>query len=128
MIEQYERYWEIRIQGQSAGELPANALDGVAVGAALEGQYAVIAQNQQSGLRRVGEPTLTDFSADVDGDTATAFVCVDDSEWGAEVNGEPVEQPPGGLSAHAATLERQGDTWLVTAAVDDETILAEKKC
>ncbi len=108
-----EAFWAERVRVESSGAYDTANFDGILNSRMIEPQLQQYQQFGQSGFRRIGEPQLRDFTAEVDGDSAIATVCVQEDEWGAEADIKIVEPEPQGWYASSHRLERTDGAWLI---------------
>jgi outer membrane murein-binding lipoprotein Lpp len=78
----YQGYWDAVVQAQNGPNADPALFDGVAQGAIVDQQILAAQQFIDSGFRRVGKPTFGELSITVDGKSARAQACVDQSNWG----------------------------------------------
>lgn len=108
-----EAFWAERVRVESSGAYDTANFDGILGPRLIEPQLQQYEQFDRGGFRRIGEPRLRDFTAEVDGDSAIATVCVQEDEWGAESDVRIVEPEPQGWYASSHRLERTGEAWLI---------------
>ena len=113
----FENYWSVYVQIANSGDVNVRAFDGIADGPFLETVFKALSMQADSEVVRVGEPVFCEFTTTVEGDTASSVVCRDDSQWGAERQGELIE---GSVSdtpeprPYVGTLELRDGHWVVT--------------
>ncbi|MTB86986.1 hypothetical protein H9L21_08540 [Aeromicrobium senzhongii] len=108
-----EAFWAERVRVESSGRYDTADFSGILSRRMIEPQSQQYRQFDEMGFRRVGQPQLRDFTAEVDGDTAIATVCVQEDEWGAEADVQIAEPEPQGWYASSHRLERADDAWLI---------------
>jgi len=120
-----EAFWAERVRVESSGRYDTADFSGILSPRMIEPQTQQYRQFDETGFRRVGQPQLRDYTAEVDGDTAIATVCVQEDAWGAEADVEIAEPEPQGWYASSHRLERADDAWLI---VDTATPPAGVSC
>lgn len=113
----WEAYWDAVVEAQNTADadgVAADRLSAVAASEVVELELSIIERYQGYGLTRTGAPEFADVSVQVEDDTATVAGCVNEDDWGAVVDGEPVAEEDRGFEPHGATLENQDGTWRVT--------------
>ncbi|GAA3548864.1 hypothetical protein AFL01nite_23170 [Aeromicrobium flavum] len=113
-----EAFWAERVRVESSGRYDTADFSGVLSTTMLEPQRQQYQQYEETGFRRVGKPQLRDYTAEVDGDTAVATVCVQEDEWGATADVKIAEPEPQGWYPSSHRLERTGDAWLIVDAAE----------
>lgn len=113
ILEAYEGFWAAVVTLFS-GNVDRSLFEGVATGVIVEKQVNEAEFIVQNDLRYQGQPTFTDVSVVVDGDTAVVAACVDSSTW------HPTRVPPEGnmVLAGAVQVDRIDGEWLVTDSAD----------
>lgn len=117
VLETWEAYWAavVDLENAPTTEGPAVArLAEVAAQPIVDGHLAVVRRYERYGLQRVGEPAFRDVEVEGEGDRARVTACLSEDDWGAEVDGEPVEDEARGFLPVAATIERTDGAWRVT--------------
>lgn len=110
-----EDYWAAYVQIANSGAVDPQAFEGIADGRFVELDLKILREQADGGFVRVGAPSFSEFTADVDGDTATSLVCVDFSPWGSKnAQGEDLEIPKTPPSPFLATLEKRDESWVMT--------------
>jgi len=113
---QWQKYWEIRIASENAGEFDRAEFDGIATGPTVESHVNRINDYRENKLVRVGRPSFRDPEVTVDGAGATLTACYNSDDWTAKVDGEPFEAEDKGWEPIGNRFERQGDgTWIIVA-------------
>lgn len=113
----YARYWDVYVQVSNSGDIDPAAFAGVADGKFLETDLKLLGDQAEAGVVRVGEPKITDYTTKVDGEKATSTVCLDESQWAAEVDGETIPGSKGGdptPTPVVAELAKRDGAWIVT--------------
>lgn len=107
VLDVYDRYWDAVVASQRGNPDPALFAD-VATGEIVERAIITAKQYQEFGIVREGEPTFSDVSAVIDGDTAQVAACIDNSNWFVP------DAPVLGVQPSGIVLTRTGGAWLVT--------------
>ncbi len=113
----YQRYWDVYVQLANSGDINPSAFSGIAEGNFIEIDLKGLSDQADSGVVRTGRPIFSDYDTTVDGDKASSLVCVDQSKWGAKVDGEPIPDSTSDTpdpQPYVATLERRDSKWIVT--------------
>jgi hypothetical protein len=108
-----ESFWAERVRVESSGRYDTADFSRILSTPMLEPQAQQYQQFEETGFRRVGEPKLRDYTAEVDGDKAVATVCVQEDEWGATADVKIAEPEPQGWYPSSHRLERTADAWLI---------------
>lgn len=114
VIDTYKAYWDLYVSTQNSGNIDPAAFGQLAAGNWMEHELATLRNQAEIGVLRVGEPELSEYSASVDGDQATAQVCLNEHEWGAKSGDRVLESPEDATYRIVATLERREDRWVIT--------------
>lgn len=112
-----EKFWAERVRVESSGDYDNANFEGILGSTMIEPQLQRYKQYGEWGFQRVGKPELRDFTAEVDGATAIATVCVQEDEWGAKADIKVDEAEPQGWYASSHRLERTDGTWLIVGTV-----------
>lgn len=121
------RYWAAVVESQNTGNDSRELFADVATGGVIELQLGKVAQYKKLGLLRVGEPKITEVEAEVNGDTAQISLCLNEDDWAAEVDGQPVEAGEKfGNGAWGARVDKVDGRWLVAEISAPKDI--EKSC
>lgn len=112
----YDAFAERYVSASEPGDVPDATFDGVATGAFVENLVGGLQDQAEAGVFRQGEPQFEVREVSVDGDSATAQVCRDETEWAyADSNGElpfPDEYEP---NIAKATFEKnESGSWIMT--------------
>ena len=109
----FDRYWAAVVEVQRGNPDPA-LFAGVAEGSLVESALAVGRDFQANGVVREGQPTFSGQQLTVDGDTATVWVCTDNSTW--TVPGQTVAEGVSLVQPNGLTFARSADAWIVVDA------------
>jgi len=113
-------FWQERIRVETSGDYDSADFSRVMTRQAAEPTLERYSQLETGGFHRVGEPELRDLRASVEGDTAVATVCVNEDEWGAEAEGEPIEIEPTGWYAEGYRLEVVEGRWVIVGDAEPD--------
>jgi hypothetical protein len=116
--------WAVRQQAYNSGEATAATFEGIYSPSAIE----TITTYRDQKILRTGAPLITAIEATATGDTGEILLCLDETGWGAEEDGEPLDIPALGANPWGATVERAGDRWVFVAAIPTADIEARKSC
>ena len=116
----YHQWWDAVIQAENEGLIDAGPFEGLATNVVIDRQLLSVRTNAKDGILRVGEPTVSEPVVTVDGDTARAEGCVDESTWGAEKDGEPLPSDTRGPTPRVFDFVRQDGTWIVSERMPQE--------
>ncbi|WP_315096852.1 hypothetical protein [uncultured Cellulomonas sp.] len=109
----FDRYWAAVVEVQRGNPDPA-LFTGVAEGGLVEGALAVGRDFQANGIVREGQPTFSGQQLTVTGDTATVWVCTDNSTW--TVPGQTVAPGVSLVQPNGLAFERRDASWVVVDA------------
>ncbi len=108
VLDAYYAYWDATVAAQRGNPDPTLFADNTR-GPLVEEELATARQYAELGISREGEPAFSDVVAEVDGDGADVWACVDNSQWVVpEAAGDPLGVLPTGLH-----LERADGDWYV---------------
>ncbi|MGP3968161.1 hypothetical protein [Streptomyces sp. 6N223] len=120
----YQEYWDARIELENSEELDFSLYDGIATEMLVQQEGARLQPLREDGVYRRGEPTITDVTVEVTGDTARIEACKNEDGWQLLRNGEvlPDAVPDDLLKPHpyAMAAERSGDSWLISRRLPEE--------
>ncbi|MGP3968163.1 hypothetical protein [Streptomyces sp. 6N223] len=114
----YQEYWDARIELENTEELDFSHYDGITTSAVVEQEGTQLQQFRNDGIYRQGEPTITDVTVEVTGDTARIEACKSEEGWDVVQNGDviPDAVPETLLAPHPylVAAERSADSWLIS--------------
>ena len=113
ILDVYRRFWAANVVAERGNPDPT-LYEGIAVGMAVELELAVARQYQEQGIVKEGEPSLSEVTVFVDGDTARVGACVDHSGW------VPAGAPPPSPAVvpTEVVFEQVDGAWLVQDFVE----------
>lgn len=117
----FEQFMAAVVEAQSgSSDDPAALFDGLAIDTTIEYNVDVVRRYERQGLVRVGEPVISDVNVQIVSDSGVVSACMDESEWPAEVGGEPVPLPEEQLEPHPVVYEvvNSDDAWLIGDAIE----------
>jgi hypothetical protein len=114
----YQEYWDARIELENSEELDFSLYDGITTSAVREQEGSQLQQFRNDGISRQGEPSITDVTVEVTGDTARIEACKSEEGWDVVQNGDviPDAVPETLLEPHPylVAAERSADNWLIS--------------
>lgn len=116
VIAVYEAYWTERVRVETSGDYDSADFTGMVMPEVNEVLLARYDDYAAMNLRRVGEPELRDYVAQVEGETAIATVCLNEDDWGVVADAEVVPAEPLGWVASSRIVELVDGTWLIGGA------------
>lgn len=109
-----DRYWDVEVAAENSANTDRAQFSGIAEGAFLENVFRKLDKYKDEGIKRVGAPKITAVEVTVDGTTATIAHCIDEDQWTAERNGEPLDPILSGNRPFGLTATLTGDAWIIT--------------
>ena len=109
-----DRYWAAVVRSENTVDSDPGQFDDVAAGKVVEQQMKTARDYEKAGIRRVGEPEITEVEASVSGDTADIMACLNEDEWTAKQDGTTIKAPKLGPKPWGAQAERRTDGWVIT--------------
>ena len=113
ILDVYRRFWAANVVAERGNPDPT-LYEGIAVGMAVELELAVARQYQEQGIVKEGEPSFSEVTVVVDGDTARVGACVDHSGW-VPAGASPPSPP---VVPTELVLEHVDGVWLVQDYVE----------
>ena len=113
ILDVYYRFWAANVAVERGNPDPA-LYEGIATGPAVEVELAIARQYQEQAIVKEGEPSLSEVTVVVDGDTARVGACVDHSGW------VPAGAPPPSPAVvpTEVVFEQVDGAWLVQDFVE----------
>jgi len=108
------RYWAAVVKSENTVDANPGQFDDVAEGQVVEEQVKTARDYEKAGIRRVGEPEITEVEASVSGDTADIMACLNEDGWTAEQDGSTIKAPKLGPKPWGAQAKRRPDGWVIT--------------
>ena len=120
----YDRYWDALVTLENSGELDPAVFEGIAAPPVAEQELTRVRSYADAGLHRTGEPSVTDVTVTVDGETARVESCASEEDW-PMVDGETVlaDVVPEELRAphpHVVTAQLTDGVWLIDGTLPAE--------
>ena len=109
-----DRYWATVVKSENTVDDDPKQFSDVADGPFIERQLKTVRDYDEAGIRRVGEPEITDVEVAVSGDTAQVEACLNEDEWTAKQKGKTIKAPELGPKPWGAEAERRDDAWVIT--------------
>jgi hypothetical protein len=121
----YQEYWDARIELENSKQLDFSVYDGITTETLVQEEGALLQQFRDDGIRRQGEPTVTDVTVEVTGATARIESCKKEDGWAIVRDGEvlPESEIPDELREPHPFLmaaKRSGDGWLISRSLPQE--------
>ena len=109
----YRRFWAANVAAEG-GNTDPTLYEGIAAGPAVEVELAIARQYHEQGIVKEGEPSFSEVTVVVDGDTARVGACVDHSGW-VPAGASPPSPP---VVPTELVLEHVDGVWLVQDYVE----------
>lgn len=109
----YRRFWAANVAAEGGNPDPT-LYEGIAAGPAVEVELAIARQYHEQGIVKEGEPSFSEVTVVVDGDTARVGACVDHSGW-VPAGASPPSPP---VVPTELVLEHVDGVWLVQDYVE----------
>ena len=113
ILDVYRRFWAANVAAEGGNPDPM-LYEGIAGGPAVEVELAIARQYQEQGIVKEGEPSFSEVTVVVDGDTARVGACVDHSGW-VPAGASP---PSPAVVPTEVVLEPVAGVWLVQDYAD----------
>jgi hypothetical protein len=122
ILDVYQRYWDARIASVNGPDSSPDAFAGVAMESTIALHLQTARTYEAEGIRFTGEPRVYDTAVSIDGDRGTVTSCVDDTEWVATQNGEPLPANPDKPTVYPVGFQvlLLDDSWLIGDPIEAE--------
>lgn len=114
----YQEYWDARVELENGEELDLSLYEGITTDTVVQQEGSQLQQFRDDGIRRQGEPAITDVTVEVDGDTARIEACKSETDWQVVQGGDVVPNAvPESLRQphpYLVAAERSGNSWLIS--------------
>jgi hypothetical protein len=122
VLDVYQRYWDARIASVNGPDSSPDAFAGVAMESTIALHLQTARTYEDEGIKYTGEPRVYDTAVSIDGDRGTVTSCVDDTEWVATQNGEPLPANPDKPIVYPVAFQvlLLNDAWLIGDPIEVE--------
>ena len=119
--------WKARTESQNTGNTSREQFEGLLSPGLTELDLTRLQRYKKAKVLRKGAPEITAIETSVSGSTGQILLCLNEDNWTAEEDGEPLEPPSDGVKPWGAAAERTSNGWIVTEYLDTE-IVRNKTC
>ncbi|MBC7593222.1 MAG: hypothetical protein H7288_04680 [Kineosporiaceae bacterium] len=120
--------WKTRKESQNTGNTSRVQFEGLLSPALTEVELTRLQRYKKAKLLRKGAPEITAIETSVSGSTGQILLCLNEDNWTAEEDGDPLDPPSDGFKPWGATAEHTPDGWTVTAEMETEIVKKKKTC
>ena len=120
--------WKVRTESQNTGNTSRVQFEGLLSPVLTEVEVARLQRYQKAKVLRKGAPKITAIETSVSGSTGQILLCLDEDNWTAEEDGDPIDHTITDPKPWGATAERSPDGWTVTAEMETEIVRKKKAC
>lgn len=122
VLDVYQRYWDARIASVNGPDPSPDAFIGVAMDSTIALHTETARTYEAEGIVYTGEPVVSDTTVSLDDDRGTVSSCLDDTDWVATQNGEPLPVDPDKPTVYAVSFQvyLQDGSWLIGDPIEAE--------
>ena len=117
ILEVHDAYRAAVVSSENSGEPDPSGFYGIASEGVIEERVERVVEYARMGMHRSGEPELGEPVVDLDGDTASVEVCINEKDWAAVSQDGSTTFPSDEWKSIGIELSVIDGSWIVTDSV-----------